>query len=89
MAAAALAVAAPAFADSLLPAAEYANKQLPDPRHFGRDLGLFNLTNTLPSLISPLLAALVIGQFGYQALLGILAAMMLLPALLLGTSTIR
>ncbi len=27
-----LIVAAPAFADSLLPAAEYANRQLPDPR---------------------------------------------------------
>lgn len=29
---------------------------LPDPRHRGRDLGLFNLANTLPSLIGGLLA---------------------------------
>jgi len=28
---------------------------LPDPRHRGRDLGLLNLTNTLPSLLGPLL----------------------------------
>lgn len=65
--------------------AGFAMQQLPDPRHFGRDLGLFNLTNTLPALISPTLAAVVIGRFGYQSLLTILAAMMVLPALLLGS----
>ncbi|URD60896.1 MFS transporter [Sphingomonas sp. KRR8] len=67
----------------------FAMQQLPDRRHFGRDLGLFNLTNTLPSLISPLLAAVVIGQLGYQSLLMILAALMLVPALLLSRLAIR
>jgi hypothetical protein len=64
-------------------------QQLPDPARFGRDLGLFNLTNTLPSLISPLLAAFVIGSFGYQALLLALAGMMAVPALLLSRLSIR
>ncbi|WP_162789343.1 MULTISPECIES: MFS transporter [Sphingomonas] len=67
----------------------FAMQQLPDPVHFGRDLGFFNLTNTLPSLISPLLAAMVIGQFGYPSLLGLLAAMMLVPAGLLASLRIR
>jgi len=67
----------------------FAMQQLPDPARFGRDLGFFNLTNTLPSLISPLLAALVIGSFGYQALLMALAAMMAVPALLLSRLSIR
>lgn len=67
----------------------FAMQQLPNPRHFGRDLGLFNLTNTLPSLTSPLIAAVVIGRFGYHGLLGVLAAMMLFPALLLWNLKIR
>ena len=33
----------------------FAMQLLPDPRHRGRDLGLFNLTNTMPALIGPLL----------------------------------
>jgi MFS family permease len=33
----------------------YAMQLLPSARHRGRDLGLFNLTNTLPALIGPLL----------------------------------
>ncbi|WP_294275205.1 MFS transporter [uncultured Sphingomonas sp.] len=33
-----------------------AMKLLPDPRHRGRDLGLLNLSNTLPSLLGPPLA---------------------------------
>lgn len=67
----------------------FAMQQLPDPAHYGRDLGLFNLTNTLPSLISPLIAAAVIGAFGYQSLLLMLAAMMVVPALLLSRLAIR
>lgn len=35
--------------------ATFAMQLLPDPRHRGRDLGLFNLTNTLPALIGPIL----------------------------------
>ena len=33
----------------------FAMQLLPNPRHRGRDLGLFNLTNTMPALIGPLL----------------------------------
>ena len=67
----------------------FAMQQLPNPRHFGRDLGLFNLTNTLPSLTSPLIAAVVIGRLGYHGLLGILAVLMLIPAVLLWNLKIR
>jgi MFS family permease len=35
--------------------ATFAMQLLPDPLHRGRDLGLFNLTNTLPALLGPLL----------------------------------
>ncbi|MDB5679314.1 MFS transporter [Sphingomonas bacterium] len=35
--------------------AAFSIQLLPDPRHRGRDLGLLNLTNTLPSLLGPLL----------------------------------
>ena len=58
----------------------FSMQQLRDPRHFGRDLGLFNLTNTLPSLTTPLLAVAIIAAFGYSALLLILAMFMLVPA---------
>ena len=36
--------------------AGFAMQLLPDPRHRGRDLGLVNLTNTLPSIVGPPLA---------------------------------
>ena len=64
-------------------------QQLPDPRRFGRDLGLFNLTNTLPSLTSPLLAALVIGRYGYHGLLGLLAVAMIIPGAILWQLRLR
>lgn len=35
--------------------AAFAMQLLPDPNHRGRDLGLINLTNTLPSFLGPLL----------------------------------
>lgn len=35
--------------------AGFAMQLLPDPQHRGRDLGVLNLTNTLPALIGPLL----------------------------------
>lgn len=69
--------------------AAFAMQQLPNPRHFGRDLGVFNLTNTLPALIGPMLAASVIGHFGYHSLLGLLAVMMVVPALLLASLRLR
>ena len=50
---------------------------LPRPQRRGRDLGYFNLTNTVPSLIMPWLALGLLPQLGFTALfalLGILAA---------------
>lgn len=60
----------------------FAMQQLLDPRHFGRDLGWFNLTNTVPAVTTPLLAIAVIGVAGYSGLLLGLAACMAIPALL-------
>ncbi|WP_309621715.1 MFS transporter [Novosphingobium sp.] len=60
---------------------------LPRPGRRGRDLGLFNLTNTVPSLIMPWLAITLVPLFGYQALFVILAALALCAAALLATIT--
>ena len=57
-------------------------QHLPNPRHYGRDLGLMNLTNTLPAVTTPLLALGLIHWGGYPALLAVLAAVMAIPALI-------
>lgn len=54
--------------------------QRPDRR--GRDLGLFNLTNTAPSLIMPWLSITMVPAFGYSGLF------LLLALLALGASVI-
>ena len=56
---------------------------LPDPKHRGRDLGLFNLTNTAPSLIMPWLTIAVVPARGYATLFGILAALAAISAAML------
>ncbi len=56
---------------------------LPRPNRRGRDLGLFNLTNTLPSLLVPVLALGIVPGFGYGPLLWLLAALALAACLLL------
>lgn len=56
---------------------------LPNPAHRGRDLGLFNLTNTLPSLIMPWLTITLVPERGYSALFLILALLALGSAVLL------
>lgn len=55
------------------------------PERRGRDLGLFNLTNTVPSLIMPWLAIGLIPVFGFQALFLILAVLAIGASLLLLT----
>jgi MFS family permease len=56
---------------------------LPDPAHRGRDLGLFNLTNTMPSLIMPWLTIIVVPTRGFPALFGVLAVLALASSALL------
>lgn len=49
----------------------------------GRDLGLFNLTNTVPSLIMPWLTIAIVPSFGFSHLFVLLAALAGTSALLL------
>lgn len=46
---------------------------LPQPARRGRDLGLFNLTNTVPSLIMPWLTLALVPVYGFGALFVLLA----------------
>ena len=63
---------------------------LPRPETRGRDLGLFNLTNTVPSLIMPWLAIALVPRFGFGALFFVLAALAAIAmALLLTISRTR
>lgn len=55
------------------------------PERRGRDLGLFNLTNTVPSLIMPWLAIGLVPLFGFQSLFLILAMFAIGASLLLFT----
>jgi len=48
---------------------------LPRPQHRGRDLGFFNLTNTIPSLIIPGLTLTMVPVFGFGPLFLLLAAL--------------
>jgi MFS family permease len=53
----------------------------PDRR--GRDLGLFNLTNTLPSLIMPWFALTLVPYFGFSGLFVLLALLSIVTGVLL------
>jgi MFS family permease len=53
----------------------FAMQLLPDPRHRGRDLGLLNLTNTLPQLAGPLMAWLLATPHDFDAALLTLAVL--------------
>ena len=55
---------------------------LPRPDTRGRDLGLFNLTNTVPSMIIPWLTLSLVPLFGFAGLFWVLAALCTLAALL-------
>jgi MFS family permease len=56
---------------------------LPRSDRRGRDLGLFNLTNTVPSLIMPWLTLALVPQFGFAALFLLFSALSLAAGLLL------
>lgn len=58
---------------------------LPDPKHRGRDLGIFNLTNTVPSLIMPWLTILIVPTRGFAGLFVVLAVLASASAALLFT----
>jgi MFS family permease len=56
---------------------------LPRPRRRGRDLGVFNLTNTVPSLIMPWLTLALVPSFGFTGLFALLALLAFTSALIL------
>ncbi len=56
---------------------------LPRSDRRGRDLGVFNLTNTLPSLVMPGLALALVPSLGFRALFALLALLALAAALML------
>ena len=58
----------------------FAMQFLPSPSRRGRDLGVLNLTNTLPAIIAPLLAILLVPGRGFGLLLGLLAGLTVLSA---------
>lgn len=61
----------------------YAMQMLLSPKRRGRDLGLFNLTNTLPALLSPLLTVGLVPTYGYDGLMLALAALVAIAAVLI------
>lgn len=62
---------------------------LTKPRTRGRDLGLFNLTNTVPSLIMPWFALALVPTFGFSALFLLLSGLAALACMLLLSITRR
>jgi len=58
----------------------FAMELLPDPAHRGRDLGLLNLTNTLPALLGPLLTWLLAAPRDFDAVMLTLAGLTLAGA---------
>jgi len=58
---------------------------LPRSDRRGRDLGIFNLTNTVPSLIMPWLTISLVPGFGFDALFLLLAGLSAVAVLLLAT----
>jgi MFS family permease len=58
---------------------------LPRPHTRGRDLGIFNLTNTVPSLIMPWLTLAMVPAYGFGGLFLLLAGLAAIACLLLAT----
>lgn len=57
--------------------ASFAMQLLPNPQHRGRDLGLLNLTNTLPGLLGPALTWALATPADFDAVMLVLAALTL------------
>jgi MFS family permease len=62
---------------------------LPDPQKRGRYLGLFNLTNTVPSLIMPWLVLALVPVYGFGALFVLLAGLAVVASILLTTTILE
>lgn len=58
-------------------------RALPSPGHRGRDLGIVNLTNTVPSLIMPWLTLALVPGFGFTSLFALLALLAFASAIIL------
>ncbi|MEW4448255.1 MFS transporter [Qipengyuania sp. JC766] len=58
---------------------------LPRPSRRGRDLGIFNLTNTVPSLVMPWIVLALIPAFGFRGLFVLLAVLLALSSLILAS----
>lgn len=58
-------------------------RMLPNPELRGRDLGLFNLTNTLPSIIMPVLAIAIVPTAGFPLFLKVLSLLALAASTIL------
>ena len=58
---------------------------LPSAKRRGRDLGVFNLTNTVPSLIMPWLTLALVPAYGFGALFFLLAGLAVVASILLFT----
>lgn len=62
---------------------------LPRPQSRGRDLGLFNLTNTVPNLIMPGLTLAMVPLFGFAGLFVLLAGLASMACVLLFLPTAK
>jgi MFS family permease len=62
---------------------------LPSRRTRGRDLGVFNLTNTVPSLIMPWLTLALVPTYGFGALFILLTGLAVMASVLLFTINSR
>lgn len=63
--------------------ASFAMQLLPDPGHRGRDLGVLNLTNTLPGLLGPALTWTLATPTDFHAVMLVLAALTLCGGLII------
>lgn len=62
---------------------------LPKPQNRGRDMGLFNLTNTVPSLIIPWMTLAMVPTFGFSGLFLALAGLVAIATVLLAQMSYR